>query len=310
MVKMTVKQAALHLGVSGQTILNLIKRGVLSSVKEKKLIYVNSDDIERYAAKYRMLSVSLEQLTQTQGDIENECYEADKLLTELRRELIPNTGRNFPLILREVIRTLSSIKIEPLLEEREIDILTRYLKGDSLEKMGQQHNISSERCRQIILRALRLFVAQLINIAERTRENTRLRSDNEQLKGKIENLQLENATLKDDLRSVSANLEETEEYIRELNENPVYEKPAILERRIVDIPEFSRRIINALSYYEVYDLEDLLTKHNEKDLRRMRNMGTKCIWIIQTFLKNNNLSFMEPGEYTTKYYARINKNRK
>jgi predicted site-specific integrase-resolvase len=55
MARITRNKAAEILGVSRQTISNYIKEGILGSyVGEHGILYVNSEDIEKYAQKYKI----------------------------------------------------------------------------------------------------------------------------------------------------------------------------------------------------------------------------------------------------------------
>lgn len=57
MVRITRNKAAEILGLSRQTISNYIEQGLISScVGEHGILYVNSEDVEKYAQKYKMLA--------------------------------------------------------------------------------------------------------------------------------------------------------------------------------------------------------------------------------------------------------------
>mgnify|MGYP004693504117 CR=1 FL=1 len=59
MARITRNKAAEILGVSRQTISNYIKEGILGSyVGEHGILYVNSEDIEKYAQKYKMIAAN------------------------------------------------------------------------------------------------------------------------------------------------------------------------------------------------------------------------------------------------------------
>lgn len=58
MNRMTRNEAAKYLGVSSQTISNLIKRNVLFEIKDNvsKMIFVNAEDVVRYKSSYKVIS--------------------------------------------------------------------------------------------------------------------------------------------------------------------------------------------------------------------------------------------------------------
>ena len=59
MVRITRKKAAEILGLSRQTISNYIEQGLIGScVGEHGILYVNSEDVDKYAKKYKMLAAN------------------------------------------------------------------------------------------------------------------------------------------------------------------------------------------------------------------------------------------------------------
>lgn len=58
MDRITRRKAAEILGVSRQTISNYIDQGLIGSYKDHSIVYVNSEDIKKYAEKYKILAVN------------------------------------------------------------------------------------------------------------------------------------------------------------------------------------------------------------------------------------------------------------
>lgn len=82
MARITRNKAAEILGVSRQTISNYIKEGILGSyVGEHGILYVNSEDIEKYAQKYKMIAAN------------EKMKEAERKMNKFRNELIKADDR-------------------------------------------------------------------------------------------------------------------------------------------------------------------------------------------------------------------------
>lgn len=59
MARITRNKAAEILGLSRQTVSNYIEQGLIGScVGEHGILYVNSEDVEKYAEKYKMLAAN------------------------------------------------------------------------------------------------------------------------------------------------------------------------------------------------------------------------------------------------------------
>ena len=59
MARITRNKAAEILGLSRRTISNYIEQGLIGScVGEHGILYVNSEDVEKYAEKYKMLAAN------------------------------------------------------------------------------------------------------------------------------------------------------------------------------------------------------------------------------------------------------------
>lgn len=71
MARITRNRAAEILGVSRQTISNYIKEGILGSyVGEHGILYVNSEDIEKYAQKYKMIAANEKMIDEKLKEVE------------------------------------------------------------------------------------------------------------------------------------------------------------------------------------------------------------------------------------------------
>ena len=74
MNRMTRNEAAKYLGVSSQTISNLIKRNVLFEIKDNvsKMIFVNAEDVVRYKSLYKVISAEEKMIDHLKKSLKDE----------------------------------------------------------------------------------------------------------------------------------------------------------------------------------------------------------------------------------------------
>lgn len=88
MARITRNKAAEILGVSRQTISNYIKEGILGSyVGEHGILYVNSEDIEKYAQKYKMIAANEKMIDEKLKEAEKESDTAIHQIAEKNRTI-------------------------------------------------------------------------------------------------------------------------------------------------------------------------------------------------------------------------------
>ena len=85
MARITRNKAAEILGLSRQTISNYIEQGLIGScVGEHGILYVNSEDVEKYAQKYKMIAANEKMIDDKLKEIEAHKRAINVELTELR----------------------------------------------------------------------------------------------------------------------------------------------------------------------------------------------------------------------------------
>ena len=90
MKRMTRKEAAEYLGVSISTISNYMAEGLLGGYKDhNNIIYVNAEDVDKYAKQYRMIPAS-EKLLQEK---------IDELKAAVEKKRLPSCGKDFLALL-------------------------------------------------------------------------------------------------------------------------------------------------------------------------------------------------------------------
>lgn len=295
MARITRKKAAEILGLSRQTISNYIEQGLIGScVGEHGILYVNSEDVEKYAQKYKMIAANEKMIDEKLKEVEYRKRAINIELTELRDRATANgkLAANAVGMLFGVINAMSHLGVLPNLTYRESSLLKDIINGMTYNELSIKYGVSATRIRQIAEKTCnKLTYNEDIVIAELSTNRT---------------LQYEVDRLKKVIKSLQVSFDE---YRRAKGDKPVSSAvlpPLILSRDLNDC-NFPVRILNSLRWCEVYTVGDLLRKfHCKSDLYKIRNLGKKSIWIILDFVDENNLDFKENGESEEEFYIRLN----
>ena len=297
MARITRRKAAEILGLSRQTISNYIKQGIIGScVGEHGILYVNSEDVERYAKKYKMLAANEKMIDDKLKEVEAHKRAINVELTELRNRATANgkLAANAVCMLFSVINAMSHLGITPKLGYRQYQILKDIINGMTYDELSIKYGLSATRIRQIVV---------MICNSLTDNEDTAIAEidTNQYLRNVIDGL-------KKKLKAVQTSYDE---YRRAKGEVPISDAilpPLILGKDVNDCG-FPVRILNMFKWCDVYTVGDLLRKfHGKSDLDKIRNIGTKSVCIILDFIEENNLSFKKNGESDEDFYIRLNNN--
>ena len=297
MARITRKKAAEILGLSRQTISNYIEQGLIGScVGEHGILYVNSEDVEKYAQKYKMLAANEKMIDDKLKEVEAHKRAINVELTELRNRATANgkLAANAVGMLFGVINAMSHLNITPKLSYRESHMLKDIINGMTYDELSFKYDLTTTRIRQIVEKTCnKLEYNEDTAIAEI--------ATNQYLRNVIDGL-------KKKLKAVQTSYDE---YRRAKGEVPISDAilpPLILGKDVNDCG-FPVRILNILRWCEVYTVGDLLRKfHGKSDLDKIRNLGKRSVWIILDFIEENNLSFKQNGESDDDFYIRLNNN--
>lgn len=295
MARITRNKAAEILGVSRQTISNYIKEGILGSyVDEHGITYVNSEDIEKYAQKYKMIAANEKMIDEKLKEVEYRKRAINIELTELRNRATAHgkLAANVIGMLFGVINAMSHLGVVPNLTYRESHILKDIINGMNYDELSLKYDLTPTRIRQIVDKTCnKLTYNENIAIAELS-TNKALQYEVERLNKVIKSLQVS-----------------YDEYRRGKGDKPLCGAvlpPLILSKDVNDCG-FSVRILNMFRSYSIYTIGDLLRKfHGKSDLSKIRNLGNKSVWAILDFIEENNLGFKENGESEEDFYIRLN----
>ena len=297
MARITRRKAAEILGLSRQTISNYIKQGLIGScVGEHGILYVNSEDVEKYAQKYKMIAANEKMIDDKLKEVEAHKRAINVELTELRNRATANgkLAANAVCMLFSVINAMSHLGITPKLGYRQYQILKDIINGMTYDELSIKYGLSATRIRQIVV---------MICNSLTDNEDTAIAEidTNQYLRNVIDGL-------KKKLKAVQTSYDE---YRRAKGEVPISDAilpPLILGKDVNDCG-FPVRILNMFKWCDIYTVGDLLRKfHGKSDLDKIRNIGTKSVCIILDFIEENNLSFKKNGESDEDFYIRLNNN--
>lgn len=291
MARITRSKAAEILGVSRQTISNYIEQGLIGSYKDHSIVYVNSEDIEKYAQKYKMLAVNEkmidDKLKERKNAINIELAEMRNAATAKGKLSANAIGMLFV-----AIDAISYLDIAPHISYRESQILKGIIKGKTFEDLADEYDLTPTRIRQIVEKTCDKLSRNEITIIEHISTNKHLVSEVARLNKKIKDMQMD-----------------FDSYRREKGDkttSDIATPPKILSENIGNFG-FPVRIMNIFRYSEVYTVGDLLRKLDVNSLKNLRNLGKKSIDVILGFMEQNHLTFKNEGESDEYFYMRLNK---
>lgn len=297
MARITRNKAAEILGLSRQTISNYIEQGLIGScVGEHGILYVNSEDVEKYAQKYKMIAANEKMIDDKLKEVEAHKRAINVELTELRNRATASgkLAANAVGMLFGVINAISYLNITPKLSYREFHILKDIINGMTYDELSFKYDLTATRIKQIVDKTCNKLTynenATIADIA--TNQDLRIVIDG----------------LKKKLKAVQTSYDE---YRRAKGDAPISGAvlpPLILGKDVNDC-DFPVRILNMFKSYNVYTIGDLLRKfHGKSDIAKIRNLGKKSVYIILDFIEENNLSFKQDGESDEDFYIRLNNN--
>lgn len=186
----TRQEAAETLGVCDMTISNYVKKGLLKNATDgrgprritreslQNLIDMGSDipEVEKNLKKYR------EELREEQKMLD--AWKADINTRSEERDFREFIRDNAPF-LNEYTSTIIDTLTKEILSERERSILMSMCAGGRLPDVAIEYSLSSERARQIAIKAINRIGAAMRKVGMLGDAVLRLRVENEQLKGRI-----------------------------------------------------------------------------------------------------------------------------
>lgn len=282
MNRMTRNEAAKYLGVSSQTISNLIKRNVLFEIKDNvsKMIFVNAEDVVRYKSSYKVISAEEKMIDHLKKSLKDEMAEIRRSLSEIRSK-----GRGSLSIVRDKFasKILNAIYGEQQTESQ--IALISFMSGVPANELPYIGNLTTERIREILKKEIRKAIPLIERSIKYTVEARNLRSTNNTLLGENAKLKDENSMLSKELYALSPIAEEK------------YFLEAILKYK------YSKQISCLALDFNINTFKKL-TSFTRDDLRKKYHIKKGKIDIIEQFLKEygyelNNNKILSSGYFET-----------
>lgn len=186
MDRITRRKAAEILGVSRQTISNYIEQGLIGSYKDHSIVYVNSEDIKKYAEKYKILAVNEKMIDDKLKELKERKNAINIELAEMRNAATAKgqLSANAIGMLFVAIDAISYLDIAPHISYRESQILKGIIKGKTFEDLADEYDLTPTRIRQIVAKTCDKFSRNEITIIEHISTNKHLISEVERLNKK------------------------------------------------------------------------------------------------------------------------------
>lgn len=275
MERMTRNDAAAFLGVDPQTITNWVNKGLLGGYNDKssKRFWVNADDVKKYSEKYKMLSVSEDLLDREQKELLASERKVNAKIQMLMHDALNISSFSYDKI-GSSLCTLLELTSQGEMRERKI--MQSFFDGDSISDIANRFQLSRERVRQIVIKAIRKFNYAI-----------------EELVG----LKKENDSLKKEIKDVKMQLimQEGEKEEEQSGDIP----PSVFSIRLVNC-NLPVRVLNVTKAADIDTIGDLV-QYSKFDMVKFRNFGKKSLMQLDEFIHEMGLEW---GMDKAKIYAR------
>lgn len=275
MERMTRNDAAAFLGVDPQTITNWVNKGLLGGYNDKssKRFWVNADDVKKYSEKYKMLSVSEDLLDREQKELL-----ASERKVNAKMQMLMHDALNISSFSYEKIGSSFCTLLELTSQGgmREKKIMQAFFNGDRISNIAEEFELSRERVRQIVMKAVRKFNYAIEELAD-------LKQENNSLKEEIENVKM---------RLIMKEGEKEEELSEDV-------PPSVFSIRLVNC-NLPVRVLNVTKAADIDTIGDLV-QYSKFDMVKFRNFGMKSLVKLDEFIHEMGLEW---GMDKAEIYAR------
>lgn len=183
MERMTRNDAAAYLGVDPQTITNWVNKGLLGGYNDKssKRFWVNADDVKKYSEKYKMLSISEDLLDREQKELLASERKVNTKIQMLMHDALNVSSFSYDKIGGSLCALLELTAQYGLREKK---IMQAFFNGDRISDIADNFELSRERVRQIVIKAIRKFNYAIEELVD-------LKLENNSLKEEIKNVKMQ-----------------------------------------------------------------------------------------------------------------------
>lgn len=274
MERMTRNDAAAYLGVDPQTITNWVNKGLLGGYNDKssKRFWVNADDVKKYSEKYKMLSVSEDLLDREQKELLASERKVNAKMQMLMHDALNVSSFSYDKIGGSLC-TLLELTSQGGMREKKI--MQAFFNGDRISNIAEELELSRERVRQIVVKAIRKFNYAIKELAD---------------------LKQENNSLKEEIKNVKMQLIMQEGEEEEQSEDV---PPSVFTIRLVNC-NLPVRVLNVTKAADIDTIGDLV-QYSKFEMVKFRNFGKKSLMQLDEFIHEMGLEW---GMDKAKIYAR------
>ena len=275
MERMTRNDAAAYLGVDPQTITNWVNKGLLGGYNDKssKRFWVNADDVKKYSEKYKMLSVSEDLLERERKELLASERKVNAKIQMLMHDALNVSSFSYDKIGSSLCMLLELTAQYGLREKK---IMQAFFNGDRISDIADNFELSRERVRQIVIKAIRKFNYAIEEFVD---------------------LKMENNSLKEEIKNVKMQFIMQEGKKEE--EQPEDVPPSLFSIRLVNC-NLPVRVLNVTKAADIYTIGDLV-QYSKLDMIKFRNFGKKSLMQLDDFIHEMGLEW---GMDKAKIYAR------
>lgn len=274
MERMTRNDAAAYLGVDPQTITNWVNKGLLGGYNDKssKRFWVNADDVKKYSEKYKMLSVSEDLLDREQKELLASERKVNAKMQMLMHDALNVSSFSYDKIGGSLCALLELTSQGGMREKK---IMQAFFNGDKISNIAEELELSRERVRQIVVKAIRKFNYAIKELAD---------------------LKQENNSLKEEIKNVKMQLIMQEGEEEEQSEDV---PPSVFSIRLVNC-NLPVRVLNVTKAADIDTIGDLV-QYSKFEMVKFRNFGKKSLMQLDEFIHEMGLEW---GMDNAKIYAR------
>lgn len=259
---MISRQAAAELlDCNPQTISNWVEKGVIKGHMVGNFLMIDRQSIEQYFDSLKDLSDMESKMADVKKELQDAIMDMKTVINEARGASMP-VGRIRDGFRYNLLMLMSLY--EDRLKDREREIFTRLVNGESLEDVAHAFGISSKRVIEIGCR-VSVIISEKADLKQLYEEIKELKRENEHLK-------LQSSNLRKRLNDY-----EKEDVVKEERLNS-----SIFQKRIIDL-NLTVRSLNVLKFNNCETLGDVV-KLTKEEICKSRNMGKKSFIEINDFL--------------------------
>ena len=261
-------------GVDPQTISNYVTKGVLAPAKcSKGHMMFDIQTVNSLRTSVEEIEQCKFKAEQLKAEMNAQNRESTRELETARQAVGLNINKKSN-VGSDMLRSMANVALGQS-SDRMMEILSRYLSGNSIDQISNEFKLTGSRVLQIINKAVNM-ISQLRPYDEIVTELEEVKSENARLRIQVKNLQMELTTA---ANIPSEAMEEINDYDYHMNE--------LLNTTMFDL-NISVRTLNGLRALDIETLGDLLC-YTPEDLLRIHKFGRKSLNEVQELLETMNL---------------------